>query len=344
MAITHFEILSLPDTALVISKNGVNPLLINTLYPIAEQAQLTFNKTAIFNNISFSTQLTWRVYNDVEDIYSEEAIFYLTFRMPIVVIESLPKTVEILNDVSLNLFDELPISGSVEYIQIDSLEGYQGLKLNGQYLYAGQTLTQLELTNAIFTAGSSGGGAPYFSLKYYVGSEGKLYPLQTPTLYDYNIDIVTLAEIIEKQPRAINFETEDDDGEPLEFEIITEECIVELTNSVANGIANIQVVINSPFLSVNVLNYIEINNVVKTANETYNILVPIGPDGIVNISAKNYMIRDTNELIGEITFTLIDINGDPLLVSPTLNQVVISSFYDIILTADFNLQPVTVSV
>jgi hypothetical protein len=129
MAVTHFEITQLPDPAYVTSTISGNPLLVNVKYPIASQSNVLFTKTAVVLNNAFSIYFKWKGHDVPENISSVETRSTIRFRRsdlpdPI----PLDKDMFMLNDETLNLLAILPLNENVEYIQIETLTGYNGFR------------------------------------------------------------------------------------------------------------------------------------------------------------------------------------------------------------------------
>ena len=67
MAITHFSIPQLPDPNVVISTIDGNPLLQDTLYPIASEELLSFSRTPAFSYVSVSENFNFKVHDSNGD-------------------------------------------------------------------------------------------------------------------------------------------------------------------------------------------------------------------------------------------------------------------------------------
>ena len=60
-AITHFKFPTLPDINAVESLINAVPLVVDTLYPIADQNLLTFERTSQFDNLSLKAPFLYKV-------------------------------------------------------------------------------------------------------------------------------------------------------------------------------------------------------------------------------------------------------------------------------------------
>lgn len=328
MAITHFEILELPDSNVVVSQIGASPITIGTLYPIALQNTLNFERHSDLNSFFVKALVKWRVHNQPDEIVGNDSLMELkwipdnTSLLPSS--NNLDQTIS--NDDVVRLIDVLPINEAAEFIVIENLEGVQNLKSKNNNVYITQKILTTDLIYTEYTAGSEGGGAPYFSLDYQVGQGQNIQP----TVYTLSLNIDSLARIDIDNETLINYTDEFDvSSVPTNYNVKEQSFFLIISLGHQNSTANIQVTINSPFLSLNTWNSVTIDNggveVQKLANETFNLNVDLDYEGKALLLVKNNIVENTTDpKTGNITVTVIDINGDVNLVSST-DEVVLNT-------------------
>tara|TARA_R110000772_G_scaffold240754_5_gene353039 strand:- start:778 stop:1770 length:993 start_codon:yes stop_codon:yes gene_type:complete len=321
MAITHFEILELPDENIVISEISATPLLIDTRYAITDQSNVNFKRIALLDEFYVKAPFKWRAINDVSETIGSETVSYLEWKS---IIEDSPESVSVvktvLNSFTESLLDAFPINGTVEVIEIVSLSGVPSLVFNGSNVYVGQIINVQDLFYAIYTVGVTGGGLPYFSMTYKVGQFNAI----EPAIYTYELNVDSLAEIAAD---GVEFVTEysdtfDDGGIPTVYPVKNQSLFIDITKGSSLGIANIDVVILSPYLALNVWNNIIVNingsETQYTIDGTINLNVKLDVNGEGIIKISNIIVVDAvGPKTGQIDVNLINIDGNPALVSVT---------------------------
>lgn len=329
MAVTHFIITKLPDASKVISKLGLDDVQLNTLYPIADQNTLNFQRVGALDGYYVKEFFLYKTYDEVLDLYSNEATGNIIFKESDNQITPASADFQetLLNDNSVILLNKLPINTATEFIEITGIEGVNELNKDGQRLSVGDQIEVDELLESTFTTLSEGGGAPYFVLSYKVGKGVTL----ESTVYTYTVDVVSLAEISLVSQEAVTTNQEFlVTGQPQNYDVVNEIILIEVAKGYQQGTAEIQVIINSPFLTASdpeLQSEISINGnteIIKTANETFNITLSLNKLGKAGFSITNYIIKEDPVETGEITLNLLNINGDPALVSGT-NSVIINT-------------------
>lgn len=185
MAVTHFKILELLDANHIIAKNGVSALNANVLYPIADQANLNFQRVAGLENFYVSGKMKFQAYDQTNDVYGNEAIATIQWKAPDALRpQSANASITLLNDDSRYLLNVLPLNGAVEFIKVYSGSNIVGtLQLDGVDIGYGDVIKTADLLRAIYTVGSSGWGNPYATFSYSVGKNGQ----EEPERYDLTI-------------------------------------------------------------------------------------------------------------------------------------------------------------
>jgi len=231
--VTHFKLTSLPDVNAVESLINSVPVVVDTLYPIANQNLLTFEKLTAFDNLALQLPLTYIVHNDEFLVDSNSALMNLNWEGIADSPLSSNATKTILNDDVLNLLEELPLNDVVEFIEVTALAGINHLTKNGVPVYVGQRLSVLDMYYSIFTAGSIGGGDPYFQLSYKVGRNNIL----EVTEYTLDLDILAENAILTYTSGPTESNYTDDFGGNI-YDVTEENTYLQISNSLASGIAN----------------------------------------------------------------------------------------------------------
>ena len=325
--ITHFEITELPDPLVIEALINAIPIVAGTLYPIADQNLLSWERTSTYQDTPLTTAFKYKVHDNVNNFESNEALGKLiwTGSDPNPLSSNL---VQVINNLDVkNLLIELPINNAVDFIKITGMIGVFNLKLNSNPVFINQILTTIDLANAIFTAESEGGGDPYFELTYQVGQGVVL----DPAIYTYTLDIVSAAEISSQAP-IVDARTEDFDvgGIITPYTVKEESIIVDVDLGSAYGTAEITVQIESPFLILNSWNSVAV--IADNINEEYfsdttiNTVLELDKFGKGTIQINNFIVYDTvNPKIGKVTITLNSINGDIGLVNGSQIEILLTN-------------------
>jgi hypothetical protein len=333
MAVTHFIVTKLPDANKINSLKGTDPIALNTLYPIADEATLNFTRVAALDGFYVSDKIYYKAYDEVSGKYSNEASTEIIFE------DQDPGATPTSSNVSLqwnnldsdNLLNLLPISQAVEFVEIVGYSGVLNLKKDNILLLPGSRLTPFELLNSIYDVLEFGGGAPYFHLDYKVGKND----VAEATVYTMDINVDSIAEILltDQQTGAAENETFDDGaGGTVNYDVIDETIIVDIVKGYQGGTAEFDIVINSPFLTTSnpetqsairiTINGIETEYI---ANQTINAVADLDDNGAATIVIVNEIVKDDASETGQIDITLQSINEDISLVSGTVNTVSIST-------------------
>lgn len=333
MAITHFKILSLPSEDYVTTTISGNPVQLNTLYPIAEQSNILFQKVMLLANLYVNQTMSWVAVND-EGI--ESNISYCTVIWKTILdFDGISDNGQsnISNGDVINLLDILDLNEASEEIVFDDYSG-PGQFMIGEFpVSLGQEYLIQTLVNSRYTPEATGGGNPYFTFDFFVKrTEQKKEDITRKYKYIFIID--SIAELTSGDLNTINYNDEFDNGGTTEtYNVIEEIQELNIGQSYANKNVNVEVIINSPFLSLNSFNKVivesnDIQNsyIEKASNETFNLSLKADKFGAINFSITNYIVEDTADpKTGNITVNLIDVDGDTNLVSPTDNQVIITT-------------------
>jgi hypothetical protein len=317
LAITHFKFTELPDPNAIDSLINAVPIVVDTLYPIANQNLVTFERNVVFDNKALQTFAKYKVHDSTEVLDSNEALVGLLWTGIAANPASANYTAFIINSATVNLLNVLPLNDVTEFIEITGMVGVPNLKLNGVTTYIGQQLTLLDLLYSVFTANSQGGGDPYFQLSYKVGRGVTL----EATVYTMDLDIVSLAIItLDMGPYLNNYLDTFDVPPPTDYNVTEEFSGILVSLGYAYATANVTIIINSAFLGMNAWNSVTIEvNGVETeyfGNTTFSQAVVLDQYGLGLINVNNYVVKDTGgPWAGDITLTLDDIDGNPALVN-----------------------------
>lgn len=332
MAATHFIITKLPDTNKINSFKGTDPIALNTLYPIADESTLNFTRVAALDGYYVSGKIYYKAYNEVTNKYSNEAYTEIVFEKqdPGATPLSSDVTLSRVNSDSDNLLDLLPINEVVEFVELVSYDGVKNLKKDNQILLPGERLTPYDLLNSIYEVLASGGGAPYFHLVYKVGKD----QTAEATLYNLTINVDSIAEISAGPvtTSVVNESFDDGAGGTVNHDVITEQVDINITKGYQGGTAEVEIIINSPFLTATnpdmqssvfvTVNGIEIEYI---SNQTLNFAANLNELGEAQIKIVNVIVKDDASETGQVDITLNSINTDPTLVSGTNNTASIST-------------------
>lgn len=322
--ITHFSLPQLPDETIIISLIDGVPVIPGQLYPIADQNLLTFERIAKYNDLSVSKRFQFQVHDTVNNLSSNISGIFIKWIGVSLNPESSDLVEEIFNDDSFTLLEKLPLNDSVEILEINTLVGLsENMKYNGYPVYENQTLDITQLDKTVFTAESNGGGDPYFEMTYYVGKNGTINK-STGYKCRFNLNSLATTSILTGPDLTVYTDTFDVLGTPTEYTVKDEKYIIEILNGYVFGTAEIEIVINSDFLALNTWNFVEINGVEYSSNQTLNLSLNLDKYGKAELIIINSIIFDTGDpKNGDITITLNSINANPLLVdSPQTEQLI----------------------
>lgn len=326
MAITNFKIEELPNPDMVVSEINNIPLQENVLYPIYDQENLNFKRTPAFENYTVVDSFKWKVV-DENGNESNLANGFLKWR----ILDDGPSSdnlvLKILNSDIVNLFNSLSFNNATEIFQVKEFRGPGFLKKNNNLVYEGETLKIQDLFYVNYYPERSGGGDPYFEMDFYIGQNEII---DKSKYYTLTIDIDSFAKIETESPVVDNYDDVFDvSGTNNTYNVIEQLYRVLISDSHVNSIVNVQIEINSPYLALNEFNEIEIEanseNLIKKENETFNVQLKTDNLGFGYLTFLNYIVEDASGAkTGNITVTLIDVNGDTNLVSST-NQIILNT-------------------
>jgi len=328
-AITHFKFPTLPDPNAVDSLINAVPIVVDTLYPIADQNLVSFERKSDFDNLSLFAPLTYKVRDNVNNFESNSALINLKWK-GVAVNPASSNVLQVINNLDvINMLSMLPLNDVTEWIEIQSMTGLQGLISRSKKTFIGQRLTILDLYYTDFTALAEGGGDPYFQLGYKVGEANTAQA----TVYTLDLDIVSLA-ILQQIPVSTEtfLEEFDPGGGPLVTYTVKEQTIdIEVSLGYVFGNAAINVSMACPFFLLNPWNSVtvsyESNDDIEYFVDTpLNITLNLDKEGKAKITIINKAVKVTPDpATGIITFTLNNINGNPALVNnPQIVQVLIN--------------------
>lgn len=321
MEVTHFIIDELPDAAFVTSSIGSDQLFKDTLYPIARESEMAFNRINPLEGYYHSTSIRYRVYDEVSGKYSNPVTSTLKWEeIDLSVLpESMSNTLLMEKSEENTLLELLPINETVEFIRIINITGATQLNNRNKY-NVGDDLSPALLHKNKYITNPAGGGFPYYELTYKIGRDGVLEDQE----YKMTINVESFAEIeiLSQNSTQDGFEMEDGS---IENEVVKFFNVV-VKEGYQNGTAQLEFNINSPFLDAHPDNelQIEINEEehIFTENGVHNLEANLNNSGAHTIKVRAVMESDA---VVNVDVNLLSINNDPQLVvqesnSVTLNQ------------------------
>lgn len=326
MPITHFQILSLPNPDFIESTYNGNPLVINQQIPVENQNLLSFKRTLLFENNAVIARFKWKALDVPNNRESNPAFCVLSWNNS--EIELLSANVEntILNNDNYNLFETLPLSASVERIQILSITGAGNLKFQNQEVYEGQIISITDLYYTVFTSLASGGGTPYFELNYAIGNKENINLIKN---YFLTTNILSLAELsLLSENVIINSKEFIVEEIPTIYNTKTHNAILKILNGQVNKTAQIEIVIDCPFLGLNDFSEITVSyngeELILSSNQTLNLNIDLDNLGQSLFQITKYIVNDIETTINEGT---IDVNL--ISIDSNVNLVDLPQTYEI---------------
>lgn len=189
MAVTHFIITKLPDPLEIISKIGVDSIVLNQLYPISRQSELYFERVPALTGFHAKGKLHYKAYDEVNDLYGNEAISNIEWKSPDAPISN-STTISFDDSFTLTLLQALPINGGVEFVEVvkNTRASFMNMSRGGA-MQPGSQLTPSELHNStIFPHIANGSEA---KVEYKVGKDGKT----TNTIYSLSVDTTNVVTV-----------------------------------------------------------------------------------------------------------------------------------------------------
>lgn len=332
MAATHFEILKLPNSIYVNSLIGGLPLEENTLYEINLEQSVSFERVNDLDGLAVFGSLEYRTYDEVKDVYSNKAIVNLKWRTPnaSLIPDSNNATIQMNNGEEIKLIDVLPLNEAVEFIDITAISGVKNLKFYNLNFSTGRIKVQ-DLHKAFFKVNNKGGGPEYFKMFYSVGKELGDAAI---SIFDLIVSVDTIAELklnTNIDEDIDNYtDTFDVNGVATEYNVKEQYNRVMITDGFSNGLASVELAINSAFLSLNDWNsvIIQIDGEQHEffENGVHRLSTKLNVFGHADITLVNKMIENIpNPKLGSLIIKLLTINGDASVVSSTFNEVPIST-------------------
>lgn len=220
------------------------------------------------------------------------------------------QSITALENTLYNVVDYIPFSAGVDRIKIISFDNIGQLKISNFSIYPNYTVMHYDFANLNFKT-EFGTGVPYQKIYYQVGNINGF----NATVYELTFNINGLASldpISESNGTEINM--------PDSPDIRYFEAAFQINTARINGVANVEININLsasawPVSTENtlILDYGS-DNIERQANGIENISVNLDSNG-----SEDFLLQmgfDTADLpiTGTVTFTLIDINGDTILV------------------------------
>lgn len=213
------------------------------------------------------------------------------------------------NETLYDVIDSIPYSNGVDRIRIVEFETNGNLTLNGSNLFPNLVVFHYDFENIKYFT-NLGTGEPYQLIKYQVGNIDGF----NPTIYELTYNIVGEATLDHVES---DFETLLDDDEVTPIARL-QEYDFDINNGRVNGNALISIEYNLTNAWNDPENEISLNVISEEipvlANGIYPQLVDLDTDGKLNIALSLYVVASNSLVTGTIEVTLLEINGDPLLV------------------------------
>lgn len=326
MPITHFKILEIPDPNIVITEKQGGVLLLDTLYPVSEQNEISFRRTDSFKELYVNARIKYIMYDSINDFYGNPSFGNIIWKND----NSNPGSenigITILNTDRPSLIDILQFTSGVEFVIFTEIEKARIYYHGTNPIVLGQKYMVSSLSNIIIKPYDTGGGTPYSRLRYQTGKYGipPNIDIINPQVYDLITTIVSSASLIEGPSSGLSeyLETFDVGGTDIEYNVKEQVFDVQIHDGTFQGTAKLNIIVNSPFLSLNQWNNVSFtsgdNVVTMSDNGTFEMDVETDNLGRASILVRNEIIEDTSAAkIGEIQMELISIDGDPNKVSST---------------------------
>ena len=220
-----------------------------------------------------------------------------------------------------DLIDYIPYSNGVDRIRIVDFENIGNLLLGVSPIFPNYVIMHYDFENIIFRTGL-GTGEPYQKIQYQVGNSAGY----NPTIYEVDFNIVgtaSLFEITESDGTEINM--------PDSPDIRYFEATFKITNGRANGTALLEMNINldaaawPPSTDNSLILSYNSDSIDRQANGIENLTIQLDENGEMNFDLQMGFNTTDLPITGDIIFTLLEINGDALLVgSPDIITYTIS--------------------
>ncbi len=320
MGITHFRISKLPvRVTLLIS---AVPVVLNQSYLISQQTNLTIDNSTGFIG-EFLDFAEWQV-TENEVSWSNPGTIDMKELSQTNTPEASNQSQSRLNEnTELTVGSLVIANNSTDRIKITEISGNGILNNNGIKVETGDVFFQYDFANLLFK-NNLGGGFPYGTIKFQCGNHLGYNDI---TEYELSINVDGDANFVDVGIENIN-DTVDIGG------LVNRKTNIH-SFKVLRGIIgfslNVQVVINSPFFAVDPNNTVTIRyngtELVKTANETFNLSIPIGNDGIVEFQVEHAKVDIGSSVSSSsVQFSLIDMNGSVVYIGSPAIQTSTANF------------------
>ncbi len=233
-------------------------------------------------------------------------------------------TVVASTEITYDVIDNIPYSNGVDRIKIVNFTNVGSLELNGIAIFPGITIFHYDFENLKYTT-NLGIGIPYQKIQYQVGNSTGFNPI----IYELDYNIVGLSSLLELTEDT--GQTDFDIDNPPNPDTNFKEATFKITNGVPFAEAEVEIIINlaaTAFPGGTSQNSVIItangNSFDYQANVTETKTITLDADGECLFELQSgFLIGDV--VTGNITFNLLTIDSDPLLVD-TLNDSVVYTY------------------
>ena len=220
-----------------------------------------------------------------------------------------------------DVIDNIPYSNGVDRIRIVDFENIGSLELNGIGIFPGVTIFHYDFENLKYTT-NLGIGVPYQKIQYQVGNSAGF----NPTIYKLEYNIAGLSSLMEltEDTGQVDFDIDNPPNPDTNYK----EATFKITNGVPFADAEIEIIINlaaTAFPGGGSQNSVIITangtSFDYQANTTVTKTITLDADGECLFELQSgFLIGDV--VTGDITFNLLSIDSDPLLVNGLNNSVI----------------------
>lgn len=294
-------------------KNG-SPIVALQQYLIAEENEITLDNQSGYKG-EFLDSFEYQVSEDgtlwsnpakvnIKDLVGENTPAFTTTN-DFVAIEN--------NSYNVASEDMLDINSSTDRLRIVSIEGPAKIQNNGNAVNVNSEFYwhEFEVLDIIT---ENGGGDPYTRIGFYCGNH---LGYNENTVFYININIASLAEIAQL--------SENSSSDTVEISSVTYNRyyyneLIQITKAFVNKPATVEVVLNSPMFALSSNNSVIFRyngqELVKNANETFNIEVLANAQGVVTIEVEHIYVNSTSaNSSSSATFTITEIDGNASNIS-----------------------------
>lgn len=339
MAITGFIITELPDPTKVLMTISGSPVLLNQVYPIADESNLICTRVDGNNTVPINPLDTfkYKVTNGVEE--SNEATVSLVFRPTL---GSRPTIV----GVSLNApnNDPIPLADLIDSYSSTTdrfkfIQWYSGSfgpfigqfkRSDGSPIVLNEEIFISEINDISYYPLPTGGGNPYLTATMAAGNS-----------FGYNLDLAGLGNIIVRilslatisgvtQPLDTSIQSLTVNGVQGSYEVVSQETIVSVLNGLSGKNVKLRITIASPFLALNDVNTIGfsigIDEYEKQSDEIFELDYQLDPTGEIIFTTTLFAARDTTAPIeSNVTIEILEVDGSPSNVDTGNNTLIINT-------------------